>query len=407
MEKRSQIINLLPKKMHTQESYLANIIDDTLNDAIEFISRQESNIDTVKKRLRQEYRIDELTDDEINLLMEYQIKKCLEYSPNARSIDPRKNVIFILDEVEKNADYFHNVLAIGKLLKFDTINDTISFAIKYSNCKIWNDLLECIKKNEIDESVISKLKTLNQVKAKVKGDISLQEIIQWDGDLSSLEFDTTTNPDEFTGHASPQKNFKIAFYKYNEEVIRITPEGDIYYSSVSGKGHPAVACEIYENEIDITDDMRKGPGFEIYTKAAQALNNITILGAGERPILYLPENLSDDQKKVLYKLLVNCNTESFNIAVIFIAKNGELKDPLCVNEYGDLAEKENVDAFIDLYLGRYSIEELNGYKEKDLHLEKKSPLAEKEEAYSHQLKLGALLEQEIANKGSSSLTINI
>ena len=259
MEKRSQIINLLHKKMHTQESYLANIIDATLNDAIEFISRQESNIDTVKKRLRQEYRIDELTDDEIDLLMEYQIKKCLEYSPNARSIDPRKNVIFILDEVEKNADYFHNVLAIGKLLKFDTIN-----------------LLECIKKNEIDESVISKLKTLNQVKAKVKGDISLQEIIQWDGDLSSLEFDNTTNPDEFTGLASPQKNFKIAFYKYNEEVIRITPEGDIYYSSVSGKGHPAVACEIYENEIDITDDMRKGSGFEIYTKAAQELNNITI-----------------------------------------------------------------------------------------------------------------------------------
>ena len=106
-------------------------------------------------------------------------------------------------------------------------------------------------------------------------------------------------------------------------------------------------------------------------------------------------------------MLVNCNTESFNIAVIFIAKNGELKDPLCVNEYGDLAEKENVDAFIDLYLGRYSIEELNGYKEKDLHLEKKSPLAEREAAYSFQLKLGDRLEQEIPNKESGSLIINI
>lgn len=374
MEKRSQIIKELPLKMYSSvEDYLNayRFENENVEDAEKHILEQSDKIDIVKRKLRSMYTIEELSDDEIDVLMDYQTEKCMKYKPNARIIDPHKDTIAILDEIDNDGNFFHNMLAIGKLVKFDTTNQKISFALKYKGCKIWNELLKRVEKNEIDEAVIFKLKKLNQVNAKVKGDISLNDIIQWDGELTSLAFDSTVDSSELTGRASQQDNFNVSFYKYNEEVIRITPEGDLFYASVDasveGKGHPIVAYEMYSSEIDIPEDAKKGNGFEIYQKAAQKLKNITILGAGESPMLYLPEDLSDDQKKVLYKLLFNCNSELFNIFVVFIDENGELTEPLCVNENGALPKQGGVDNFIDMYLGRYNKEEINGYQEIDFY----------------------------------------
>ena len=368
---RSRIISFyVPKNLYTVEKYLKLYKDETEEGALTYISKQKSRIETATELLRKKYKSSELTDQEILLLIEYQVEKNLKYNQNARMIKYYDDVEFILKEIDRDPNFFHNAIKIGKLLEFESIQEIIVFSVKYSNTTIWKELLQMTEYSKINRNIIEKIKTVNRINSRIKGDISLEMLNQWNGDISSLVFENNVSIEEFTEQASLQEDYQQRFYKYNEEVVRINKDGKTFYSKITGKGHPKIAVEMYEKDIEITQEMKKGNGVEIYIKAAQELNSITILGAGERPQLYLPENLTLNQKKVLFRLMKDCNIKIFKIGVIFIDENGTLKEPLFVDEFGSLSDKKNLDSFIDYYLGRYSEEELEEYEEKDLHLEK-------------------------------------
>ena len=282
------------------------------------------------KLLYQKYYGDILSDIDQLYLIDWQIK-LEEY--NRMNINPRiirEPLDFGLKKLKEDDSF----LKLKDKLQLK-IFELMQLSFNYRNSSLCNELITL---NEIDEELVEKIRFLSRGR-KIIGINSLEDLrnITLD-ELSNMErepiqVEEISNIVRSNTGGPNSRTLKPVFSdSKDKEIRRINPDGSVKIETLTylGERHEDIFERAYNGELELSEDC--DTVFQRSIEAIKQLSTITLVIEKEQCYIYLPENLSAEQKRVILELISSAEEEgrfgivSYNTQTGKVAFHYEGKD---------------------------------------------------------------------------------
>ncbi len=272
----------------------------------------------------------------------------LKLSPKDRMSDLK----FILEHSSSDKDFYRNMKNIQNRTGLD-MKSLISFAHKYSNTKLYEILT--YEAEPLTQDVIRKVfylshedKIINISNFEDIEQISIQE-------MENMPKERKTGvTSKLLGGPQSTSSKHIFSDSYHREVRRIDKNGEIKILPLTNyNDHNYGVQRIYEDSIEFSKNCSLAS--ERALEVAKQLSSATYVIEGDQCFIYVPSNISIEQKNVSRNWL-NTACDS-GVLGIFIYDH-ELEDFYVANN-GDEMDKTQAKTFILNLNGRITEEELD------------------------------------------------
>lgn len=192
------------------------------------------------------------------------------------------------------------------------IHELMQLAFNYRNSSLYNEL---ISMNEIDEELAQKIKLISRGRKIIGIDtfedlrsITLDELNNMERESIQVEdISNTVKPN--TGGPSSRTLENIFTDSTEREIRRINQDGTMATETIErlSERHEDAIKRIYEGEVDYLDNCDSV--YRCSIEAIKQLSTITLVIEKEQCYIYLPENLTAEQKRVILELISSAEEE--------------------------------------------------------------------------------------------------
>lgn len=210
------------------------------------------------------------------------------------------------------------------------IFELMQLAFNYRNSSLYNELIAL---NEIDEELVKKLRVLSSGR-KIIGIYTLEDLRNTTLDeltkmerepIQAEDISNTIRPN--TGGPS-SRTFKPVFSdSKDKEIRRINPDGSVKIETLNsiGERHETIFERAYKGELELPEDC--DTVFQRAIEAIKQLSTVTLVIEKEQCSIYLPENLSAEQKRVILELIYSAEEEGRFGIVSYNTQTGKVAFP--------------------------------------------------------------------------------